>query len=89
LPQQQVSTVTTNVPGPRTPLTCLGRPVRQLLPVVPIADRVRIGFAILSYCDRLTFGITADGASTPDIDLLASRVAESWRSVLVRPGQAV
>jgi diacylglycerol O-acyltransferase len=29
LPQQQISTVTTNVPGPRTPLTCLGRPVRQ------------------------------------------------------------
>jgi WS/DGAT/MGAT family acyltransferase len=86
LPQQQVSTVTTNVPGPRTPLTCLGRPVRQLLPVVPIADRVRLGFAILSYCDRLTFGITADGASTPDVDLLASKVAEAWGSVLVRPG---
>ncbi|MBD3945157.1 wax ester/triacylglycerol synthase family O-acyltransferase [Nocardioides ganghwensis] len=87
LPQQQVSTVTTNVPGPRTPLTCLGRPVRQLLPVVPIADRVRLGFAVLSYGDRLAFGITADGSSTPDVDVLASKVAEAWRSLLARPEQ--
>lgn len=82
VPQQQVSTVTTNVPGPRTPLTCLGRPVRQLLPVVPIADRVRLGFAVLSYCDHLVFGITADGTSTPDVEVLAAKVAEAWRSVL-------
>ncbi len=84
LPQQQISTVTTNVPGPRTPLTCLGRPVRQLLPVVPIADRVRLGFAVLSYCDSLVFGITADGSSTPDVDVLAAGVENAWRSVLAR-----
>jgi diacylglycerol O-acyltransferase len=82
LPQQQISTVTTNVPGPRTPLTCLGRPVQQLLPVVPIADRVRLGFAVLSYVDRLAFGITADAAGAPDVDALAARVASSWRALL-------
>ena len=87
LRQQQVSTVTTNVPGPRTPLTCLGRPVRQLLPVVPIADRVRLGFAVLSYGDRLTFGITVDATSTPDVDLLAREIGDAWRSVLVGPRQ--
>lgn len=87
LPQQQISTVTTNVPGPRTPLTCLGRPVRQLLPVVPIADRVRLGFAVLSYGDRLAFGITADATSTPDVDLLALEIGDAWRSVLVGPWQ--
>ena len=89
LPQQQISTVTTNVPGPRTPLTCLGRPVRQLLPVVPIADRVRLGFAVLSYTDRLTFGISADAASTPDVDELAAKVASAWQSLLdARPAHA-
>lgn len=82
LPQQQVSTVTTNVPGPRTPLTCLGRPVRRLLPVVPIADRVRLGFAVLSYTDRLTFGISADASSTPDVDVLAAKVGASWQELL-------
>jgi diacylglycerol O-acyltransferase len=82
LPQQQVATVTTNVPGPRAPMTCLGRHVRQLLPVVPIADRVRLGFAVLSYVDTLTFGITADAASTPDVEALAAGIGASWRAVV-------
>lgn len=82
LPQQQVSTVTTNVPGPRAPLSCLGRPVRSLLPVVPIADRVRLGFVTLSYVDTLAFGITADAGSTPDVQRLAELVGTSWQAVL-------
>ncbi|MEQ6903766.1 WS/DGAT domain-containing protein, partial [Nocardioides sp. YIM 152588] len=82
LPQQQVATVTTNVPGPRAPMTCLGRPVRHLLPVVPIADRVRIGFCILSYVDNLVFGITADAASTPEVESLAASIGASWRAVV-------
>ncbi|WP_395693137.1 wax ester/triacylglycerol synthase family O-acyltransferase [Nocardioides sp.] len=81
-PQQQVSTVTTNVPGPRAPLTCLGRPVRQLLPVVPIAERVQLGFAVLSYVDTLTFGITADAGSSPDVEVLADAVGASWQALL-------
>lgn len=81
LPQRQITTVTTNVPGPRSPLSCLGRPVRQLLPVVPIADRVRLGFVVLSYLDTLTFGITADAGSTPDVELLADAVEASWQAV--------
>lgn len=82
LPQVQVSTVMTNVPGPRVPLHALGRPVRQLLPVVPIADRVRLGFAVLGYVDTLALGITADAGSTPDVDRIAEAVAEAWRAVI-------
>lgn len=82
LPQRQVATVTTNVPGPRAPMTCLGRTVRHLLPVVPIADRVRLGFAVLSYADTLTFGITADAASTPDVEALATGINASWAAVV-------
>ncbi len=81
-PQQQIVTVTTNVPGPRAPLTCVGRPVQELLPVVPIADRVRIGFAVMSYVDTLTVGITADASAAADIDVLAAGVGASWQAVL-------
>ena len=77
LPQRQINTVTTNVPGPRQTLYCLGREAEQLLPYVPIADRVRIGIAIFSYRDVLTFGITADHASTPDLEVLVDGIAES------------
>ena len=83
LPQRQISTVTTNVPGPRDTLYALGRELQQLLPYVPIADRVRIGVAIFSYRDTLTFGITGDYATTPDLDVLALAIKESMDELVV------
>ncbi len=77
LPQHQITTVTTNVPGPRTPLYGLGRELLELLPYVPIADRVRIGVAMFSYRDTLTFGITSDFESTSDIEVLSTGIAAS------------
>ena len=82
LPQRQISTVTTNVPGPRQTLYCLGREAEQLLPYVPIADRVRIGIAIFSYRDALSFGITGDHDSTTDLDVLVDGIAESLSELL-------
>ncbi|MEP7178512.1 MAG: wax ester/triacylglycerol synthase family O-acyltransferase, partial [Pseudonocardiales bacterium] len=70
VPQRQISTVTTSVPGPRMPLYALGRQMLEVLPYVPIADRVRIGVAMFSYCDTLTFAVTADFHSVPDIQKL-------------------
>lgn len=77
LPQHQVATVTTNVPGPHATLYALGRELQQLLPYVPIADRVRIGVAIHCYRDVLTFGLTGDYDGAPDLDLLADAIGES------------
>lgn len=82
LPQRQVATVTTNVPGPRKTLYCLGREVQQLLPFVPIADRVRIGVVMFSYRDTLTFGITGDYETAPDIRVLAEGISESMAELL-------
>ncbi|RYP84108.1 wax ester/triacylglycerol synthase family O-acyltransferase [Nocardioides guangzhouensis] len=77
LPQRQVATVTTNVPGPQETLYGLGREVTGMLPYVPIADRVRIGIAMFSYRGTLTFGVTGDYATAPDIDVLADGIAAS------------
>ena len=77
LPQRQIATVTTNVPGPRQTLYALGRPAEAMLPYVPIADRVRIGVAMFSYRDTLSFGITADYDTTPDLQVLADGIAAS------------
>ncbi|HEY0643895.1 MAG TPA: WS/DGAT domain-containing protein, partial [Nocardioides sp.] len=82
LPQRQVATVTTNVPGPRTTLYALGREAVQMLPYVPIADRVRIGVAIFSYRDTLTFGITGDYDTTPDLQVLADGISTSMAELL-------
>lgn len=74
LPQRNIVTVTTNVPGPSTQLAMLGRPVLEVLPYVPIALRLRTGVAALSYRDRMTFGVTADFDSSPDVAMLASAI---------------
>lgn len=75
LPQRIVTTVATNVPGPREPRYGLGRRLLELYPYVPIADRVRTAVAIMSYCGRLYVGVTADRNSTPDIGVLADGIA--------------
>lgn len=77
LPQRHIATVTTNVPGPRTTLYALGREAQAMLPYVPIADRVRIGVAIFSYRDTLTFGLTGDYDTAPDLQVLADGISAS------------
>jgi len=88
LPQHQITTVTTNVPGPRTPLYALGRELLELLPYVPIADRVRIGVVMFSYRDTLTFGITGDFETTGDIEVLATGIGASLDELLERVQRA-
>src|SRR6266508_186914 len=76
LPQRSIITVTTNVPGPRAPLYLLGRPIVEILPYVPIAVRLRTGVCILTYCDRVAFGVTFDYGSAPEAEMLAHGIEE-------------
>lgn len=75
-PQRSVNTVTTNVPGPQYPLYCLGREMTAYYPFVPILHGVRVGTAILSYNGRITFGVTGDYDSVPDVGILADGIAD-------------
>lgn len=76
LPQRAVVTVATNVPGPRNQMRILGRKVLRVLPIPPIAIRLRTVIAILSYADELVFGITADYDATSDVDELARGIEQ-------------
>jgi diacylglycerol O-acyltransferase len=57
-------------------LYILGRPVREILPYVPIAERMRVGVAVLTYAGQAAFGITADFASVPEADDFAAAVVD-------------
>jgi diacylglycerol O-acyltransferase / wax synthase len=83
LPQRSVTTITTNVPGPRQPLYVLGRRIIELLPYVPIADRLRTGVSIMSYCDQVSIGVTTDYRSAPEAESLA-RAFEDEITALVK-----
>lgn len=74
LQQRGVVTVATNMPGPRKPLRIMGCDVVRLLPIPPLALQLRTGVAIMSYGDRLVFGVIGDYDATPDVDELADGI---------------
>jgi diacylglycerol O-acyltransferase len=71
IPQRGVTTLATNVPGPRQPLQLMSQRVLSVFPIPPIAMQLRTGVAMLSYAENLFFGILADYDSVADIDALA------------------
>ncbi|CRZ18218.1 WS/DGAT/MGAT family O-acyltransferase [Mycolicibacterium neworleansense] len=100
LPQRGVVTVATNVPGPPKRLRVMGRDIVRLLPIPPIAIQLRTGVAIMSYADRLVFGVIGDYDTAPDVDELARGIeravarlvdisAGHWRSTPVGTLQLV
>jgi len=77
-PQRVLTTVTTNVPGPRGTLYLCGRRMLATYPYVPIADRLRVGIAVTSYDGSLLFGMTGDRETTADLDVLADGLVEAF-----------
>ena len=63
--------VVTNVPGPQFPLYLLGRRLRGLYPVVPLAQRQALGIAVMSYDGHLGFGLLGDYDALPELDAIA------------------
>ena len=67
----------TNVPGAQVPLYAFGAEMRRIFPLVPIFDRHSIGVAIASYHGTIEFGVNADRASVPDVEVLAAGIDAS------------
>ncbi len=88
IPQREIVTVTTNVPGPQQPLYGLGRRLVEIIPYVPIATTLRTGVSIFTYCGRVTFGITGDYATTPDIEVLARGIEDGMSELLAAATKA-
>jgi WS/DGAT/MGAT family acyltransferase len=72
--QRLFNVVVTNVPGPQQQLYLMGRPLRGLYPVVPLAQRQALGVAIMSYNGRLGFGLLSDYDALPDLEDLAGHL---------------
>jgi WS/DGAT/MGAT family acyltransferase len=72
----------TNVPGPQIPLYALGSRLRRIVPLVPLFKDHAIGIAIVSYDGELVFGINADRAANPDLDVLARALDDEFAALL-------
>jgi diacylglycerol O-acyltransferase len=77
--QRYFNLVVTNVPGPQFPLYLLGRRLRSLYPVVPLARRQALGIAVMSYNGHLGFGLLGDYDALPDLDAIALDLEHSVR----------
>jgi diacylglycerol O-acyltransferase / wax synthase len=82
IPQRNVNTVTTNVPGPQQQLFACGRAMLEAFPFVPLASSVRVGVAIFSYYGMLNYGVTGDYDTAPDIAVLGSGIEAGMRELL-------
>lgn len=87
VPQHNVNTVTTNVPGPQYPLYAAGRRMLESFPYVPLGGHVRVGVAIFSYDGAITFGVTGDYDTAPDLDVLCDGIERAMAELvdLARP----
>ncbi len=84
--QRNINTVTTNVPGPQTPLYVVGRRMLKAYPYVPLAGQIRIGVAIFSYHGQVNFGVTGDFDTAPDIEVLCRGIEDGMAELVKLSG---
>jgi diacylglycerol O-acyltransferase / wax synthase len=70
--------VSTNVPGPQVPLYAMGKRMIAYYPYVPVGYAVGCGCAIMSYDQKLYFGLTSDVQAMPDVESLKAFLDESF-----------
>jgi diacylglycerol O-acyltransferase len=67
----------TNVPGSPRRLYAFGAPLLDVVPIVPLAAEHAVGIAVVSYAGGMTFGLYADRATMPDLDVLKDGITTS------------
>ena len=84
--QRFFNLVVTNIPGPQFPLYCLGREMEAVIPMVPLAKKQAVCFAIMSYNGGLNFGLTGDYDAMPDLDALAGDLDDAVTELVEAAG---
>jgi diacylglycerol O-acyltransferase len=68
--------VVSNIPGPQTPVWMLGCRLREVYPIVPLAERHALSIGFTSVDGGAFFGIYADRDAGPDAELLAEDIGD-------------
>ncbi len=79
----KASAVMTNVPGPQQPLYIAGARLRQPLFWVPQSGNIGMGVSILSYDNRVQFGVITDKKLVPDPQRIVQRFAQEFQKLLM------
>lgn len=73
--------IVTNVPGPRFPLYLLGARLEAMYPQLPLFERQGLGIAVMSYLDRICFGLIGDWDLLPDLGRLTRAIGASFEEL--------
>ena len=79
---RKATAVATNVPGPQQPLYMGGCAMREMMFWVPQTGSVGIGLSILSYNNRVHFGLISDAKLVPDPDAVIQRFGPEFEKLL-------
>jgi len=77
-----LNVVISNVPGSPAPLYCAGARLEANYPLSVITDGMGLNLTIISYLDRIDFGIIGDREEVPDVWFLADAVQEAFAQLL-------
>lgn len=76
-----LNVVISNVPGSPVPLYLAGARLEAQYPLSVITDGMGLNLTILSYLDRIDFGIVADRSAVPDIWFVAERIRAGFEEL--------
>lgn len=79
----KATAVMTNVPGPQQPLYVAGARLSQPLFWVPQSGDIGMGVSILSYDNRVQFGLVTDKGLVPDPESIVARFASEFEKLLM------
>jgi WS/DGAT/MGAT family acyltransferase len=78
----KASAVMTNVPGPRAPLYLGGARIAEMMFWAPQSGSIGMGVSILSYNDRVHFGLVTDRKIADDPEAIVRRFAGEFEKLL-------
>jgi diacylglycerol O-acyltransferase len=82
----RVNTVVSNVPGPNIPLYMCGGKVVAIFPSSVILEGMGLNVTVISYMDRIDFGLHVDPDLLPDVWVLAHEVPGALGELLAASG---
>lgn len=85
-PRPTFNMVATNVPGPQVPLYAMGKKMTAYYPYVPVGFAAGCSCGILSYDQKISFGLNSDTEAMPDVERLRDFLIESYAELLAAAG---
>ncbi len=79
---KKATAVLTNVPGPQKPLYLAGSKMKEMMFWVPQSGSVGIGISILSYNNKVFFGLISDYRLLPEPSAVISRFKKEFEKLL-------